>query len=257
VGIVTLLSLVLTLTGAARAQGNYEVQVYGSDTTPAGATMLEFHTNFTVRGIRTSEGGVRPAYHALHETVEITHGWNSWFETGFYTFLSRQPDGSYHWVGTNLRPRVAVPEKWGLPVGLGLSVELGYTRPGFSADTWGIEIRPIVDKKMGRFYWAFNPTLERSFHGPETTNGVGFSPNVKLAYDITRKVTGGVEYYGAYGRLWGFDPLREQQHAIMPALDLNLGDRWECNIGVGLGVTGATDRLLVKWILGYRLGGRK
>jgi hypothetical protein len=37
-------------------------------------------------------------------------------------------------------------------------------------------------------------------------------------------------------------------------LDLNLGPQWECNVGVGFGLTPATDRLLVKLIVGYRFG---
>ena len=103
----------------------------------------------------------------MHETLEITHGFNEWFETGFYQFTSIQPDGSWKWVGTHIRPRFAVPERYKLPVGLSLSTEFGYQRPNFSLDTWTWEIRPIVDKKIGKLYMAFNPTLEKSFHGPE------------------------------------------------------------------------------------------
>ena len=42
----------------------------------------------------------------------------------------------------------------------------GISGHGFSPDTWTLEIRPIVDKQIGRWYLAFNPTLDRSFHGP-------------------------------------------------------------------------------------------
>src|ERR1035437_3626417 len=37
----------LVCAAGARAQGNYEVQVYGSDLIPKGVTMVELHTNFT------------------------------------------------------------------------------------------------------------------------------------------------------------------------------------------------------------------
>jgi len=37
-------------------------------------------------------------------------------------------------------------------------------------------------------------------------------------------------------------------------LDVDLGPRWEFNLGVGVGLTPATDRLIVKAILGYRFG---
>ena len=100
-----------------RAQGNYEVQVYGSELVPKGVTMVEIHSNFTASGTKGVVDGVLPTNHAVHETLEITHGFNEWFETGFYQFTSIQPDGSWKWVGTHIRPRFAVPERYKLPVG--------------------------------------------------------------------------------------------------------------------------------------------
>jgi hypothetical protein len=237
---------------ALQAQGNYEVQVYGSDLVPKGTTIVELHSNFTARGVRETIDGVLPTHHAVHETLEITRGFNEWFETGFYQFTSIQSDGSWKWVGTHIRPRIAVPERYHLPVGLSLSTEFGYQRPNFSQDTWTWEIRPIIDKKMGRFYWSVNPTVGKSFRGPSQPLGLQFSPNVKLSYDVTKRVAAGVEYYGSYGPITGFDPLHDQLQQIIPAVDIDFGPNWEFNFGVGWGVTAATDRVLVKAIVGYR-----
>jgi len=88
-----------------------------------------------------------------------------------------------------------------------LSTEIGYQRAAFSADTWTWEIRPIVDQKKGRWYWSFNPSVDRSFHGPSVSKGLEFSPNFKLGYDFSRKITGGFEYYGAVGPVTGFGSL--------------------------------------------------
>jgi len=187
----------------------------------------------------------------------VTHGFGEWFELGSYLFTSVQPDGSWNWVGSHIRPRVAVPERYGLPVGVSLSMELGYQRPDFSPDTWTWEIRPIVDKKIDKWYFAFNPALDRSFHGRALPPDWSFPPNVKLSYDVTKRVAAGVEYYGSYGPIRGFDPLREQQQQIMPAVDVDFGDKWEFNFGVGVGVTQATDHLLIKAILGYRFNFHK
>jgi hypothetical protein len=49
----------------------------------------------------------------------------------------------------------------------------------FSPDSWTWEIRPIIDKQVGRWYLSFNPTFDRSFHGPSVHEGFTFSPNVK------------------------------------------------------------------------------
>jgi hypothetical protein len=239
----------------AAAQDNYEIQVYGADTVAPGSTMVELHSNYTLRGGNEAEQGVRPTAHAWHETLEVTHGFTPWFEAALYTFTSARASYGWDWVGNHLRLRGRVPEAWGWPVGLSLSTEVGYQRRVFSADTWTIELRPIVDKQAGRWYLAFNPTVDRSFHGPGTSQGLVFSPNLKAGYDFTKKINAGVEYYGTLGPLSGFDPIAQQQHQIVPALDLNLSPDWEFNFGVALGVTHATDRLLVKMILGRRFGG--
>jgi hypothetical protein len=237
------------------AQGNYEVQVYGSELVPKGATMFEMHSNFTALGSKYLEDGVLPTQHQQHETLEVTHGFNEWFETGFYLFSSLQDSEGWKFVGTHIRPRIAVPSRYHLPVGLSLSTEFGYQRTLYSKDTWTWEIRPIVDKQMGKLYWSVNPTFAKSFHGPSEADGYTFEPNVKFSYSVTKKLAGGLEYYGAMGNWKNPEPLHDQEHMFVPAIDVDFGPRWEFNFGVGLGVTHNTDRLLVKAILGYRLGG--
>jgi len=82
--------LLLVAPCAARAQDNYEIQVYGAELVPRGRTMVELHSNFTVSGTTLSQDGLLPTQHAMHETLEITHGFTDWFEVGFYAFTSRQ-----------------------------------------------------------------------------------------------------------------------------------------------------------------------
>jgi len=233
-------------------QGNYEIQVYGADTVAPRHTMVELHSNFTFEGFKTIDQGVLPDNHQLHETVEITQGWTSWFETGFYIFTSYGPNQGYKWVGDHIRPRVRAPERWHWPVGVSVSTEVGYQRAIFSADTWTWEIRPVVDKQWKSWYVAFNPALERSFHGPSVSQGITFSPNFKVAYSVTKKLSAGLEYYGSLGPVSGFDPLAQQQQQIIPSIDYDFGPNWEFNFGVGVGATRSTDHLLVKMIIGRR-----
>lgn len=252
--VLCLAALLAVLCLPAAAQENYEIQVYGSETVAPNRTMFETHTNFTFSGTKELLGGVYPTEHSTHETIEITHGWNGWFETGVYLFTSYSSLTGYQWVGDHIRPRVRVPSSWNWPVGASLSMEIGYQRARYSPDTWTWEIRPIVDKEIGKWYLAFNPTLERSFHGPAVSQGVSFSPNAKVGYALTKKVNAGFEYYGSVGSVTGWDPLRDQQQQFVPSMDLDLGPNWEFNFGIGVGVTQSTDHLLVKMIIGRRFG---
>ena len=215
----------LLLPFAAFSQDNYEIQVYGADTVPRGNTMVELHSNYTVEGQRDIQNGVLPSEHAFHETLEITHGFTPWFETGFYVFSSIQPHEGWQWVGDHIRPRVRAPEEWHLPVGLSLSTEIGYQRSSFSEDTWTWEIRPIIDKQWNRWYFSVNPALEKSLHGLNANTGFGFAPSAKISFDVTKKVALGVEYYSSLGAIGHFDSWKEQQHQLFPALDLNLSPR--------------------------------
>lgn len=236
----------------AKAQGNYEIQVYGSPTVDPKTTMVELHSNFTPEGSTKTDDKTYPTNHQLHETLEITQGINNWAEVGFYLFTSWQDGHGVQWVGDHIRPRVRVPDSWHWPVGVSLSTEVGYQRSQYSPDTWTWEIRPIVDKSIGRWYMAVNPALERTWHGPDTNQGVGFAPAAKVGYDFTRKVSGGFEYYGNFGRVWSFSALHDQQQQIFAVTDLNVSPKWELNFGVGLGSTASTDHLIIKAIVGRR-----
>ena len=181
----------LLLPTTARAQGNYEIQVYGADTVEPKNLMVELHSNFTPEGQKNTIDGVYPTNHQEHETIELP-------------------------------------------------------------DTWTWELRPIVDKTVGRWYFAVNPALERTWHGPDVAQGLGFAPGAKIGFDINKQVNVGFEYYADYGRLGDFDKLHEQQQQIFAVTDLNVSPKWEINIGVGVGPTAATDHLIVKGILGRR-----
>lgn len=255
---VILLALGFFVARPLTAQDNYEIQVYGSETVAPKTTMVELHSNFTVDGSKPVPGseyaadGTYPTNHALHETIEITQGLTSWSEVGFYIFTSSRSGQGIQWVGDHIRPRVRAPDSWHWPVGASLSMEIGYQRRDFSIDTWTWEIRPIIDKQIGRWYFSLNPTLDRSFHGESVSQGVTFSPNVKVSYNFTKVIAGGLEYYASYGRLGDFDNFHDQQQQFFPAIDLNVSPKWEINFGVGVGPTAGTDHLIVKGIIGRR-----
>lgn len=234
------------------AQDNYEIQVYGAETVEAGHTMLELHSNFTGNGSKTVIDGMLPTNNVVHETIEITHGFTPWFETGFYFFNSIGSDGRTAYVGSHIRPRVAAPESWKWPVGVSLSVEFGFQKAAFSANTATLEIRPIIDKKWGANYFSFNPTLDQSFKGPDANRGLIFSPNIKWSYDVSKVVALGLEYYGSTGPFFKYDPYQEQQHQLFIATDLNFSANWEFNAGYGFGFTDATDKSIFKIIIGRR-----
>ncbi len=250
------------------AQNNYEIQVYGADTVAPQSTMVELHSNFTVDGAKAlpdstlGADALYPTNHVEHETLEITTGINDWSEVGIYVFTAARNGQGWQWVGDHIRPRVRAPDRWHWPVGASLSMEFGYQRRAFSSDTWTLELRPIVDKQIGRWYLATNLAVDRSFHGDSVPLGVTFAPAGKVGYDFSKKISAGFEYYADYGNISDIASLHDQQQQLFVVTDLNVSPQWEINFGVGVGPTAGTDHLIVKGILGrhfdwthYRPGG--
>jgi hypothetical protein len=248
----SLILVLMVYSASLHAQDNYEIQVYGSETVDSAHTMVELHSNFTFAGSKTVIEGVLPTNHVEHETIEITHGWTPWFETGFYFFNSLGNDGRTAYVGSHIRPRFAAPTSWGWPVGVSISLEYGFQKAQFSNDTQTLEIRPIVDKKWGGLYISLNPALDQTFKGVDQNRGLIFSPNVKASYDITKVIALGLEYYGTDGPAFDFDPIQQQQQQLFIATDLNFDPNWEFNAGYGRDFTDSSDRAIFKVILGRR-----
>ena len=84
----TIIFFLLLLFKLTEAQADNEIQVYASPTIQQKWTIFELHSNFTFSGEKNLIAGVRPTYHSLHETVEITHGITENFELGFYLFTN-------------------------------------------------------------------------------------------------------------------------------------------------------------------------
>ena len=234
----------------ATAQINFEIQIYPSETIPKKETMVELHSNFTFAGTLISEQGITPTHDLLNETIEITHGFTDWFETGFYLFTSRSQDGYSSIAGSRIRPRVMAPEKWKLPVGLSLSMEIGPIKQVYGEDDWVWEIRPIIDKKWKGFYISFNGAIEKPLHGASTDKGFEFGPNIKLCYDFTKKAAFGLEYYAGLGKIARFYPYQQEYQQLFITTDLNVSKDWEFNAGYGFALNQTSDNGVFKIIVG-------
>ena len=243
----TLLLLLFLSTECVKAQDNFDVQVYRSRNLAPKTTAVEVLSNITADGTKALSETVYPATQlyptddALHETVEITQGLTSWSEMGFYVLTSASSGHGWQWVGDDLRTQLQAPDGWHWPVGASLSVELGYQRPPFANNTWTMRLRPIFDRRFGRYYLAVNPAFDWSLHGQNSGQGAGFAPSVKFSYAFNKFISSGLEYYGNYGSVQDIAGFHHQQQEFFPAVDLNVSSEWKINLGVGIGVTTVTD----------------
>jgi hypothetical protein len=250
----TILALIAV---AARAQDPFEIQVYEYETVPKGMWNLETHINYVGKGTKSFEGPVAPTNNQFHLTYELTRGITDYFETAAYLVLAHRPGAGYEYVAWRIRPRVRLPQSWGLPVDVSISGEVGFPRKEYEENSTTLEIRPIIEKKLGRFQMDFNPVIGRALRGPGTNEGWDFEPGVRLGYELNRRLDLSLEYYGSVGPLGDLLPTDQQVHQLFPGGDLKFGENVVVNFGVGFGATEAGNRLVYKMRIGYLFGTKK
>lgn len=242
----------LLLQNISNAQGDNEIQVYASPTIQHNWTIFELHSNYTFKGSKLLADPKSANW--TNETLEITHGFGKNFEIGFYTFTGFAPQGGgFQYLGNQIRPRVTVPESWKWKVGASLSLEFGFFRPDDTTSFfWQGELRPIIDKTIDNWYFAFNPNIDFVLNGNE--KGVGISPQFKAVYTINQKVGLGIEYYSGIGSFKKILPGNLQEHLIGPMIDLYIHPMWEVNAGFLFGLTENSNQQVLKLLLGRRIG---
>ena len=209
----------LTLTIDGFSQADNEIQVYASPTIGNNATIIELHSTYTFNGSKALLAASDANW--TNFTLEVTHGFADNFEIGLYLFTAVSPDGSYQYLGNQIRPRVIVPENWSWPLGASLSVELGFFRPDKESEfIWQGEVRPIFDKTINNWYFSFNPNIDFALTGDD--KNVGMAPQFKAMFAIQKIAGLGFEYYGFLGTFDVVLPGQDQEHRIVSIFALSV-----------------------------------
>jgi hypothetical protein len=239
------------------AQDPFEIQIYEYDTVPKGMWNLETHLNHIARGTRSFEGSVAPTQDQSHLTFELTRGITDHVELAGYLVLAHRPNAGSEYVGWRIRPRFRLPQSWRLPFDFSLSGEVGFPREIYEEDSVTLELRPIIEKKFGRWQIDFNPVVGRALRGPGTQEGWDFEPGVRVGYELNRRLDMSLEYYGATGPLLHTLPIREQVHQFYPGGDLKFKEKIVWNFGIGIGATPSGNQLVYKSRIGILFGRHK
>lgn len=88
-----------------------------------------------------------------------------------------------------------------------------------SGSTNVVEFGPIVSYTVGPASLVLNPFFEKTF-GENREEGIAFTYAWRLAYQVSHKLSVGVEGYGEIENLGNTPPVRDQIHRIGPVLYL-------------------------------------
>ena len=233
----------------AHAEMIDEIQVYTDDIDKPGEFALELHVNTTPKGRSTPDfpREITPR-HGLRFTPEFSYGLTEHLEAGLYLPYARDAAGSTHFAGPKLRL------KW-LPLQpktggwfAGANFEYAWVAPEFEQSNRSIELRPIVGYRGREWLFAANPILGWALAGPDHDGKPEFSPSAKVARNIASGLALGVEYYAELGKVNNILPHLQQSHTLYFALDYDRKP-WVFNVGIGRGLSEATDRWTLKTII--------
>jgi hypothetical protein len=235
---------------AALAQTD-EIQVYDAQIAPVGVFNLTLHNNYTPDGRTSADypGGIVPN-RTLNGVSEWAYGVTNWFEAGLYLPLySISGNGSLTYNGFKLRTLFVVPDAADRPFFYGVNFEFSRNTAHWDQNANTQEVRPIIGWHLGAVDVIVNPILDNSWKGFASLD---FAPETRLAYNFSKSWAVAAEEYDDFGPLKSFLPGPRQQHQLFGVFDYS-GKTWTVEGGVGIGLTSASDHVVLKLILSRNL----
>lgn len=229
----------------------FEVYPYATE----GRGVIELETDNAVvpnghsQGGNGTAAGTFPSQAMWYNQYELTYGLTDRIEAAAYLNLA-MPSGRGLWyAGSKYRLRGRLFDEEVLPVNLGWYVELEWHKtPQFDDNELELELRPIIEKDIGRWSLIVDPIFEKPiFLGPDKNKGFEFGYASAVYYRWMRYLSPGVEFYGAPGNIDDNDPLNAQQHYIFAVAWGKLPHGIEYNLGPGFGLTRGSDRVIMKF----------
>ncbi len=242
----------MLLARRARAQVDpWEFEVYPVETLGKGVLEIESLNSVVADGHGTGDAGTSAgtfkSQGMWRTSLEVTYGLTDKIEAAAYLLLAR-PDGAWlQYAGSKFRLRGMFfdPGEYFIDLGWYAEMEVHQT-PQFDDAELELELRPIIEKDIGRVQLIAEPKFEKPLVAPDTSGGFEFGYVAAAYYSLWRELSPGVEFYGGIGLMSDVDPIHEQQHYVFPVIRGYLPHGLEYNFGVGVGLTRGSDQVITK-----------
>jgi hypothetical protein len=245
--ICLLASAVCSVALGQPAKATDEIQVYNAGIAAPGQFTIQQHLNYIPLGVKDPPfpGGLI-SNNSINGTPEFAYGVTDWWEVGLYLPFAIK-DRQFLSDSFKLRTLFVSPNAEQRNFFYGVNFEFSNTTPRFSQSRFGMEIRPIIGVRNADYEFIVNPIVDISFG---KYGQADFAPAARLARKLGPDTFIGLEYYADLGEIGNFARLADQQHTLFAVTDFKLGI-FDVNFGVGYGLTPASDRWVVKTIVGY------
>jgi hypothetical protein len=229
------------------AKATDEIQVYNAGIAAPGQFTIQQHLNYVALGLKDPPfpGGL-VSNHSLNGTPEFAYGITDWWEVGLYLPFAVQ-DRQFLSDSFKLRTLFVSPNAEQRNFFYGINFEFSNETPKFAQTRFAMEIRPIIGVRNADWEFIVNPIVDIGFG---KYGQADFAPAARVARKVGPDLSVGLEYYADFGQIGNFASLADQQHTLFAVTDFKLGV-FDVNFGVGYGLTPASDRWVVKTIVGY------
>jgi hypothetical protein len=237
----------LWLLVAQAAKATDEIQVYNAAIAEVGQFTIQQHLNYIPLGLKDPPfpGGL-VSNHSLNGTPEFAYGVTDWWEVGLYLPFSIQ-DQKFYSDAFKLRTLFVSPHADQREFFYGVNFEFSNETPPFAQTRFALEIRPIIGIRKSDYEFIVNPIVDVGFG---KYGEADFAPAARVARRVGQDLWAGLEYYSNFGKIGDFPKFADQQHTLFAITDFKLGV-FNVDFGVGYGLTRASDRWVVKTIIGY------
>lgn len=189
----------------------------------------------------------------MAHSVEIEYGLTPRFTVALYADFEHPKNESFRYIMAKaVMAYYRLYEKNMMPVDMAVYVEYKLPRKDFKSSE-EIELKIILEKDIGWHSIVLNPTFEKKISGEDVTERIEFVFNGGYYFSKSEKFRPGLEFYTKMGELYDMTPFSSQDNYLFPSFDLFFGKfgqfRWHAGVGVGL--TGSADNLIVKSVLSW------
>jgi hypothetical protein len=237
----------LWLAAAHPARAIDEIQVYNAEIAAVGQFTIQQHLNYVPLGVKEPPfpGGLI-SNNSINGTPEFAYGLTDWWEVGLYLPFAIENQVFYS-NAFKLRSLFVSPHAGQRDFFYGVNFEFSRETPPFAQTRYAMEIRPIIGGRSSDYEFIVNPIVDIGFgkYGEQH-----FAPAARFARKFEQDVDFGLEYYSDFGQIGSFPSFANQEHTLFAVTDFKLGVI-DVNFGVGYGLTPASDRWVIKTILGY------
>ncbi len=218
------------------------------DMSKPGGFGMDVHNNIVISGSGTPDyPGAQPPNHVYRLTPEFYYGISDALELGLYVLTTTASGNSPNYDGAKIRLKYIYPHDEASGSFWGANLEIGKTTLRVSQAAWNAELKGIYGYRSGRWTFAVNPNLDWSLSTPSSP--LSLDIDTKIAYKTNAGYQLGLESYNECGPLNNLGHLNQQSETLFAVLDTQLG-KFDLNAGIGYGLTTASDRWLIKFIVG-------